>query len=179
VKTGVAPDSGIEREFVYQMSWFTIGRVGGFFAACAIGMTVIAATDDRGQVFYGVTLSAGEATLFNWALTVFCWGAVLLALRAAWRRFGQKPGRIAFTGSALIVLLPHWRRGAQRIAYDSIKASQVGFANWNVYLIIRHEGGVLRLNRAYFSSRAAFYEASALLAERLEVRLARGGRAPS
>jgi hypothetical protein len=164
-----APQSGIEREYVYQASWRMILLGVGLFAPGAVILGFRAANNHRGLIIDGVVpLSADQATVFYWGLVVVSVVFAAFALLKAVQRLTGPPGRIAFTHSALIIPKMRFGHGELAIPYGSIISLRMLTVRRRKFLRIRHAGGNSNLSEGYVESNSVFAEICTLLSERVK-----------
>ena len=152
----VAAPADERRDYAYQPAWRAMGFRVGIFSAAGLFLGYGAAHDHRAWTIDGlIALTADQASLYAWVLTMGCAGFVLAALWQGFRRLTSPPPRLVLTRTSVII--PTWR-GDQSIDYGAIRKLDVITVRGITLLLIHHADGKARIFRALTPSKAAFDE---------------------
>lgn len=161
----------IGREYEYRLKADRVMVRAFLFAAGAVGLGYMAATNDRALILFCLPLSQKNATI---AYAVF---AAISAIIAASdfvnaSRRGSLVQRIAFKPEGLIVPASKWTTEETVIPYTSIRKMQT-FNEPETAVVISHEGGEMSIYMNMLADERAFSEVVNGLAE--AVTAAHGG----
>jgi hypothetical protein len=131
----------IEREFSYRASWknivvpFSLGAVLGALAAHE------ASTNNKRLIINGlIELSVSQATVFFWAISVFMFALVLLALMSLLQKL-RGPTRIAVTRNGIVVPGPPWAPTERYFLFSDITSMKlVNIYKQNILQVVTRIG---------------------------------------
>ncbi|WP_116812405.1 hypothetical protein [Steroidobacter cummioxidans] len=115
----------IELETNYRMSWANILLLSSIGLVLGVFMLHEARTNTQRLTINGVIeLSVGHATVFFWAMSLFMFGLVLLAILAIVQRL-RGTNRITITTEGLWIPGPAWSPAQRFHPFSSIESLKV------------------------------------------------------